>query len=508
MNRIAVTLVLAAAAACGQHDHPPAPAESARTESFTRWTQAHELFVEYPPFVIGQTSALAAHATRLDGHDPVTAGTLTAILRPRTGAVLEAVARAPARPGIFRPELAPTTAGPCTLTLRLEANGTTEEVTTECEVHAAGAKLPAADEDPPGRITFLKEAAWTTDFATAIATDRELVPMLRTTGELRATAGREARLTATAHGRVVLETPVPVLGSEIAAGQVLARIVPQVDGASDRVTLAADTSEARTELAAAETQLARSERLWAERTIPEKQVEEARTRVQLARVRLQAAQGRLGQFDAGASGHGGGRTAFQIRSPIAGTLVSVHVSSGQSVEDGEPLFTVVDLSRVWLQASVFEPDIATVEHAQRASFRVDGHAQPIAIAPPDGRVVTLGQLVDDKTRTVPMIFELANPDRRLRIGSFATVWIETGAPVRALAIPETALVDDAGRKVAYVQVEGEAFERRPLTLGVRSGGWVEVTGGITKGEHVVTQGAYELKLASAAGAVPEHGHAH
>ena len=84
----------------------------------------------------------------------------------------------------------------------------------------------------------------------------------------------------------------------------------------------------------------------------------------------------------------------------------------------------------------------------------------------------------------------------------------TGDPVHALAIPESAVVEDAGKSVAFVQIEGEAFERRPLTLGVRANGWVEVMGGLAAGERVVTKGAYEIKLASAAGSIPAHGHAH
>ncbi|MDB4962831.1 MAG: hypothetical protein JWP01_2830 [Myxococcales bacterium] len=506
MRRLIISIL--AIAGCGSRGPEREGADEPHSESRTSWTAQHELFVEHPPFVAGQPSVLAAHVTRLEGHRPVTEGTLVAILRSKAGAVVESRADAPARPGVFRPALTPTTPGPCTLTLRLEHGATKDEVTTECTVYAAGARLPAPPDDPPGRISFLKETAWSTDFATSVAEERELVPTLRTTGEIRATAGREARLTATAHGRVVIDAPAPVLGARVSVGQVLARITPQVENTGDRVTLASELRQGRVELAAAESQLARSERLWAARTIAEKQLEEAKTATQLARARVDAAQGRLSQFDAGASGRGGGRTAFQVRSPLAGTLVAIHISSGQTVEDGDLLFTVVDMSRLWLHADVFEPDVASVEGATRASFRVDGNDRPITIAPPEGRVVTIGQLVDEKTRTVPIIFELPNPDERLRIGSFATVWIETGAAVRALAVSETAIVDDAGRKVAYVQVEGESFERRVLHLGARSGGWVEVKAGLAKGERVVTRGAYDIKLAASGGAVPEHGHAH
>ena len=495
-------LALCVLAACGQpHDHH-APAEPASV-SFTAWTSQHEFFVEHPPFVVGQRSALAAHVTRLEKHAAVAAGTLTAILKPQAGAPIDAAVHAPTRPGIFRPELVPTSAGPCVLVVRLDQ----DEVSVPCVVHAAGAKLPADEPEPPGRITFLKETAWSTDFATAPVDEHELVPTLRTTGEIRATAGREARLTATTHGRVLVDA-MPVLGTKVAAGQVLARVVPQLSSAGDRVSLVAETRQVRAELAAAENELARSTRLWEARAIPEKQLEAAKTRVEVARAQVDAAQGRLSQFDVGTSGRGAGGATYQVRSPIAGTLVAIHVSAGQSVEDGDRLFTVVDLDRVWLHADIFEPDVSSVETATRAAFRVDGYDQTIPIAPPDGRVVTVGKLVDEKTRTVPMIFELGNPDQRLRIGSFATIWIETGAPNRALAIPETAIVNDAGRSVAYVQVAGESYERRLLAVGMRSGGWVEIKAGLAKGEHVVTRGAYDIKLAAAAGAVPEHGHAH
>jgi cobalt-zinc-cadmium efflux system membrane fusion protein len=506
MNRTMIAVVVTVG--CGGHSHQPEEEAEPEAASFTTWSSTHEYFAEYPPFVVGQPSALAAHVTRLAGHDPVASGRLTVILQPKVGAPIEVVAAAPARPGIFRPELTPTAAGACTLVLRLEDGTVKDEITTDCEVRAAGAPPAPASEEPPGRITFLKETAWSTDFATAVVGSRELVPTLRTTGEIHATAGREARITATAHGRVVLATPAPILGTEIAEGQVLARIVPQVDGSVDRVMLDAEGRQARAELSAAESQLARSERLWAARTIPERQLEESRTRVEIARSRTDAARRRLGQFDAGASGRGGGRAAFQVRSPLAGTLITTEVSSGQTVEDGELLFTVVDLDRVWLHADVFEPDVASVAGSTRATFRVDGYDDTFSVAPPDGTVVTIGQHVDEKTRTVPVIFELSNPGRRLRIGSFATVWIATGDPAPALAVPETAIVDDAGRKVAYVQVEGESFERRVLALGVRSGGWVEVKAGLVPGEHVVTTGAYDIKLAASGGSVPEHGHAH
>jgi multidrug efflux pump subunit AcrA (membrane-fusion protein) len=75
-------------------------------------------------------------------------------------------------------------------------------------------------------------------------------------------------------------------------------------------------------------------------------------------------------------------------------------------------------------------------------------------------------------------------------------------------VPESALVDDGGRPVVFVQTGGESFERRPVTLGERQGGNVQITAGIASGERVVTRGAYLIRLASMSTQVPAHGHVH
>lgn len=498
-------LALAALAGCGNDhhrhdDHEDEPAASA----FTVWTQTHEVFAEYPTFVVGAESTFAAHLTTRRDHRPVAEGEVTVTLRQADGTTISGKATGPQSPGLFRPAVTPTVKGPCTLTLAFGA----EDVVTECMVYADAKSIPEEGDEPAGRISFLKEQAWTMEFAVDDVGTRELTPTLRASGEIRATAGREARITASAAGRVVLATPTPVLGMRVERGQVLGTVHPRLPDTLDRATLGAELRQLRAELSAAEGQLARDERLAADGAIPARQLEESRTRVEVARARLAGAEGRLAQFDAGAAGRVGGGRAFQLRSPLAGTLVEIHPASGQSVEAGEALFTVVDLSRVWVHADIFEPDIARVVGATRANFKVDGHAQPFEIAPPDGAVVTVGNLVNEKTRTVPMIFEVGNADGKLRIGSFASVFIATGAPRAALAVPDGAIVDDAGREVVYVQVEGESFERRAVGTGIRSGGWTEITSGLAAGERVVTRGAYAVKLAAAGGAVPGHGHAH
>jgi cobalt-zinc-cadmium efflux system membrane fusion protein len=197
-----------------------------------------------------------------------------------------------------------------------------------------------------------------------------------------------------------------------------------------------------------------------------------------------------------------------VRAPADGTLVAIDAASGQGVEEGQSLFTVIDLDRVWLVAKVFEADIPRVENATSAWFTVDGYETPFIVDASNGKLVTVGRVVDPQSRTVPVIFEVANAAGKLRIGNFAKAVIATGAPRKVLAIPDGAIVEDAGRQISFVMVEGESFERRPLRLGIRANGWSEVLDGVKAGERVVSRGAYEIKLASASGSVPAHGHVH
>lgn len=493
------------------HDHAAAKPAELPGQSVTVWADRVELFMEYRPLIVGRETAFAAHVTEMPTFKAVTAAKVTLDLKLADGTSLAANTEAPTNPGIFRPKLTPTKPGPCTMTMTVTSPQVTHSFDVgPCTVYpdeATARKALPEEPEPPGRIAFLKEQQWKTDFATIAVAERDLQDGVRASAEIRPVAGREARLGAPSSGRVAFADPVPLIGMQVTKGQVLAMISPRVGAFGDRATMAADVSAAQAELDAARSALARAERLVADQAAPAKTVEEARTRVQVAEARVSGTKGRLAQFDAGASGGGGGRV-FQIRSPIDGTLVAVDVGSGESVEEGQSIFRVVDLAKVWLVANVFEPDLPRIEGARAAWFTIEGYPQAFTIDDSNGKLVTIGRVIDPKTRTTPVIFEVDNAAGHLRIGNFAKAVIATGAPKKGLAVPESAIVEDAGKSIVFVMVEGEAFERRPVRLGIRSNGWVEVLEGVAAGDHVVTKGAYEIKLQSSAGSVPAHGHVH
>ena len=106
------------------------------------------------------------------------------------------------------------------------------------------------------------------------------------------------------------------------------------------------------------------------------------------------------------------------------------------------------------------------------------------------------------------MYEFSNPDGRIAINQTVMIRLFLGGSRRSVVVPESAVVDDGGRPVVFVQREGEAFVRRPVETGWRESGRVEITGGVQPGDRIVTRGAYLIRLAALSTQIPAHGHVH
>jgi RND family efflux transporter MFP subunit len=485
--------------------------------SVTTYQSGLELFMEFPALVVGQPSALVAHLTDArnpEGFRVVTRGRVIAVLRYADGAEERFVADKPLRDGLFKPEVKPSRAGEATLTLVLEGeqvSGTVEAgrfkvYPTEAEAIAAAPR----EEGGEPTVAFLKEQQWKTQYATAPAEARLLQGGIAANGELKPVAGQAAELSAPVAGRIPVDGPVPYLGKPVKKGEVLVRLAPTSAASStDIASVELEVSRTRAELGLAEREVKRAEELLAARAIPAKQLDEARVALEVAVARVAAAERQRESFRGTQSGAPvQGASLFELRSPLNGVVAFADVMPGAVVEAGARLVLVVNTERLWLEARVYEPDVARVQNSPGASFTVTGFEREFTVDEKNGRRVAVGAVVDRATRTVPIIFELPNPGGVLKPGMFAKVLLHTGETVRGVAIPESAIVDDGGRPVVFVMEGGESFYRRPIRTGIRSGGWVQVLEGVKEGERVVSRGAYELKLSSATGAAVGHGHSH
>ena len=142
-----------------------------------------------------------------------------------------------------------------------------------------------------------------------------------------------------------------------------------------------------------------------------------------------------------------------------------------------------------------------------AGFKVDGFGKSFAIeAGKNGKLVAVGGVVDAVTRTVPVIFEFANPGRALPLGLTVKVRLFAGGGHQGIVVPAGAVQDESGTSVVYVQTGGESFERSIVQAGTRDGERIEIKAGLEPGQRIVSEGAYLIRL-SATKSGPS-GHAH
>jgi RND family efflux transporter MFP subunit len=180
------------------------------------------------------------------------------------------------------------------------------------------------------------------------------------------------------------------------------------------------------------------------------------------------------------------------------------VVPGSRVDAGQRLFTVVDPSIVWLVVNVPGAEAARVSGGSGASFQLEGSTRVYQVR----RAVSVGSVLDSLSRTIPVIYEAANPDGSIKIGTNARAAVRTGTRASGVVIPSSAVLDEDGRPIVFVQAEGERFEKRTIQIGGRQGDLTLILSGVTSGERVVTGAAYEVRLASLSTSVPAHGHEH
>jgi multidrug efflux pump subunit AcrA (membrane-fusion protein) len=164
----------------------------------------------------------------------------------------------------------------------------------------------------------------------------------------------------------------------------------------------------------------------------------------------------------------------------------------------------VDPSVVWLTVNIPASAASLVNFNSTATFTVEGSSRNY----PATRIVSIGSVIDPVSRTVPIIYELNNPDGTLKVGANARSSVRTGGIAEGVVVPTSAILDDNGRPIVFVQAEGETFKRREVILGGRQGELTLIQSGVAAGERVVSGAAYQVRLASLSTAVPAHGHEH
>jgi cobalt-zinc-cadmium efflux system membrane fusion protein len=242
--------------------------------------------------------------------------------------------------------------------------------------------------------------------------------------------------------------------------------------------------------------------LRAEQITSEKEYLAARQEMEAAGIRATAAADKLRRMGLGADevqalrGEGAPvtRGTLVLRAPASGTVLEMHAVPGEAVRPDQSVFTIGDLSLLWVLADVYEaqfPEVLAHEFHGDMSATVTARAFPGERFP--ATVDLVAPAMDEKTRTVKVRVGVPNPKGLLRAGMFVNVELHLPTGTEALAVPAAAVLTDEGRTFVFVRHHGEYWVRRPVEPGARSGEWVEVRKGLEGGETVATEGCFLLK---------------
>ena len=369
---------------------------------------------------------------------------------------------------------------------------------TAHEGHDHGA--PAAPSVGVGApIKIAKESQFLLGITTRPAELREVAERLELLGHVVPPVRALASLHAPVEGRI--QPPVrSELGSRVRKGQVLAT-VEQILSSSDQIQLASDRLRLATERAQLETALAQARRdldraraeherlLGIRDLVAGKVVLEADTVRRKAADAVVGLEKQLGAFSLLSPPSLEQARRYAITAPFDGLLTEAHATPGEHVDPSKPLFQILDPSVMWVEADVFERDLARIAKVKDARITLEAYPGVLF----RGKLVSVGQTLDPGSHTVPARFAVPNPDGRLRTGLFARVGADVGSHKRVLSVPIEALSELQGRKVVFVHTTAETFVAREVVPGTVESGKVAITGGLTPGERVVVTGVYQVR---------------
>lgn len=338
-------------------------------------------------------------------------------------------------------------------------------------------------------IAFTKAQAEAAGLQVETIEELPFYGVIKTSGHIQAPAGSEAVVVAASSGVLYYTDPSIVEGKAVTKDQALAGVSAKKLQDGDplvKARLAYETALAEYE---------RAQRLVDDKIISAKEFEQIRLRYETAKTTYEGqAQGMTAK---GAS----------VTSPMSGYIKQLLVANGEFVEVGQPIAVVTQARRLQLRAEVSEQHYSQLPKVSAAYFSPSYTDRLYKTAEMNGCLVAYGRAaVEGASHYLPVTFEFDNVGDIIP-GTYAEVYLLTTPEEGVVSVPISALTEEQGLYYVYVQVCAEEFMKREVHPGRRNGERVEILHGLHHGDRVVTQGAYQVKLASVTTAIP-HGHSH
>jgi RND family efflux transporter MFP subunit len=366
-----------------------------------------------------------------------------------------------------------------------------------------------------GTVKFLMEQQWLIRMKLALVEEQRVARQITATGRVIPAANSQA-IVAPPVGGILSGRTLPRVGQRVARGQAIAVVQQTATSAeqaqvraaaaslsletarleADRRTASGELEAARVRFDLATKEAARAQRLYERKAFSERQLQAAEADLRVAKAAYDAAAKRVEALSSSPAvsnasrGVGSANASHKVSAPLSGYVTKVNKSLGEQVQPGEAILEISNLDTVWVEAPIFEQDLSRLAGNVSATFTTAAYPNQEF----KGVVLDIGAVIDEQTRASKVVFQLPNEGRALRLGMQANVRLDAGEQVTAMLIPREAVLEHEGRKIVYVLLSGEEFERREVVVGDEMGNRVAVLSGLNKGERVVTQGALQLKL--------------
>lgn len=325
---------------------------------------------------------------------------------------------------------------------------------------------------------------------TETAAPADFAEALRVSGQVVMAQGDEAVIVARSTGTVSFVRDHLTEGAAITSGERFATISADGMAGGDQMRAYAIDLEAK------KTAYERAGRLFADTIISQSEYLAARQAYELA---LTA----MGSRGATTTGSG---TA--VTSPITGFVRSIHVRQGEYVTTGQPIATLTRSCRLQLRAEIPEKYFSDIHNIRSANFEMSYGGGVQSIDSLHGHIVAAGKVASEGSAYIPLTFEFEDRGNIVP-GAFADIWLLFAPRHGVLSVPTSAITEEQGVYYLYVQLDDpDEFVKREVRTGMTDGIRTEILSGISKGDRVVTKGAYQVKLASAAAAPEAHSHNH
>lgn len=376
-----------------------------------------------------------------------------------------------------------------------EAEGHNHEAETKCSGghdhnhdHAAPPKHTDSAESHSDEIILPKSKAEAAGVKVNTIQPAPFQQVIKTSGQVLAAQGDESMAVATVAGVVSFR-------GKVTEGMSIAQGAPLVTISSKNIADGDPVQRARIAYEVSKKEYERMKGLVKNKIVSDKDFAQAEQSYENARI----------SYEALSKNHSA--NGQNITAPIGGYVKSILVKEGDYVTIGQPLVSVTQNRRLFLRAEVSEKYYQYLRTVHSANFRTPYNNTVYELNSLNGKLLSFGKSSGDGSFYVPVTFEFDNKGEVIP-GSFVEVYL-LSSPLRdVISLPRTALTEEQGVYFVYLQLDEEGYKKQEVTLGADNGKSVQILTGVRPGDRVVTEGAYQVRLASASNAIPAHSHEH